>query len=133
MSSPVGFRASCLSHRSLYGCGVSGLLNIGVLGAVLKLDVMLGWLLSWLLGCVAALLRWDVGVSSSRWSVWIASLCFAQIMATASPSIQQTIMIPVFNVLSRLSVISAMVRGRLTLRRSMSAFLSAGAVRGTTF
>ena len=47
------------------GCR-AGLLNIHVLGAGLKWDVMCGRLPSWLLGCVAApLQRWDVGVASS--------------------------------------------------------------------
>ena len=47
------------------GCRV-GLLDVGVLGAGLKWDVMLGWLLSRRLGWVAPLLCGDVEVTSSE-------------------------------------------------------------------
>ena len=80
--------------------GRATIFNIGVLGTGLEWDVMLGWLLSWLLGWVAALLRWDVG-----WRMWIASLRLANIVATTSPSIRQTVMMPFFNVLTRFSML----------------------------
>ena len=98
------------------------LLNIGVLGAWCRAEmgcdvrlavVLVAWLLC---RSSAVLVCWEM--SGSRTPVWI--------MATASPSILQIVIMPFLQVFSRFSVISAMVRGRLTFRRSMSAILSAG-------